>query len=122
MRGDGHNADVFASHYGGADAHSVLGPASTALTAGTHAAQVMGSGSYPEYTVVVPPGWFDQAGRFIITGPTEPVLAFSVWDVGLVSATRATGRARASTRGRASETSLPRSSPRRCATPPRRPM
>ena len=59
-------------------------PGVAALTAGTHAALVMGSGSYPEYTVVVPKGWFVYEGRFIITGPTEPVLGFSVWDVGQV--------------------------------------
>jgi hypothetical protein len=59
-------------------------PGVTALTVGTHAALVMGSGSYPEYTVVVPPGWFEQAGHFIITGATRPVLGVSVWDVGQV--------------------------------------
>jgi hypothetical protein len=62
----------------------VLGPGVTALTAGTHAAKVMGTGTYPSYSVVVPPGWFDMDGYFIVTGPTEPVLGFSVWDVGQV--------------------------------------
>ncbi|MGA8522130.1 MAG: hypothetical protein WB807_03655 [Candidatus Dormiibacterota bacterium] len=62
----------------------VLGPGGTALTAGTHAARVMGTGTYPSYTVVVPPGWFDLDDHFIITGPTEPVLGLSVWDVGEV--------------------------------------
>ena len=62
----------------------VLGPGVTALTAGTHAAQVMGTGIYPGYSVAVPPGWFDLGGHFIITGPTEPVLGLSVWDVGEV--------------------------------------
>jgi hypothetical protein len=54
------------------------------LTPGTHAALVVGSGSYPEYTVVVPKGWFELKGRFIITGATRPVLGVSVWDVGQV--------------------------------------
>jgi hypothetical protein len=54
------------------------------LTPGTHAALVVGSGSYPEYTVVVPKGWFEQHGQFIITGATRPVLGVSVWDVGQV--------------------------------------
>jgi hypothetical protein len=60
----------------------------TALTAGTHAAQVMGSGNYPGYTVVVPPGWFDYDGHFVLkypdTGEPVPVLGISVWDVGEV--------------------------------------
>ena len=34
--------------------------------------------------MVVPKGWFEQDGHFIITGATEPVLGFSVWDVGEV--------------------------------------
>jgi hypothetical protein len=59
-------------------------PGVAALTAGTHAALVVGSGSYPEYTVVVPKGWFELDGRFIITGATRPVLGISVWDVGEV--------------------------------------
>ena len=59
-------------------------PGVAALTAGTHPALVMGSGNYPEYTVVVPKGWFEDRGLFIITGPTEPVLGVSVWDVGQV--------------------------------------
>ncbi len=54
------------------------------LTAGTHAALVLASGTYPEYTVVVPKGWFEQDGHFIITGATTPVLGFSIWDVGVV--------------------------------------
>jgi hypothetical protein len=64
------------------------GPAVTALTAGTQTALVMGSGSYPGYTVLVPPGWFDQGDRFTIkypiTGTPGPVLGLSVWDVGQV--------------------------------------
>ena len=60
-------------------------PGVAPLTAGTHAAQVLASGnSYPEYTVVVPKGWFEQGGQFIITGATRPVLGVSVWDVGQV--------------------------------------
>ena len=62
----------------------MLGPGVTALTARTHAANVVGTGTYPSYSVVVPPGWFDMDGYFIVTGPTEPVLGFSVWDVGQV--------------------------------------
>jgi hypothetical protein len=60
-------------------------PGVTALTAGSHAALVLGSGNnYPEYTVVVPKGWFEQAGKFIVTPASEPVLGVSVWDVGQV--------------------------------------
>jgi hypothetical protein len=63
-------------------------PGVTALTAGTHALQVMGAGSYPGYTVVVPPGWFDLGGHFVDrypeTGKPRPVLDLSVWDVGQV--------------------------------------
>jgi hypothetical protein len=60
-------------------------PGVAALTAGTHAALVVASGNtYPEYTVVVPKGWFEQDGNFIITGATRPVLGVSVWDVGQV--------------------------------------
>jgi len=59
----------------------------TALTAGAHAARVMGTGEYPVYTVAVPAGWFDVAGgHFVIKYPTVggPVLGLSVWDVGQV--------------------------------------
>ena len=59
----------------------------TALAAGPHAALVMGTGSYPGYTVVVPAGWFDVAGHhFVQKYPTVggPVLGFSIWDVGQV--------------------------------------
>ena len=59
----------------------------TALTAGPHAAQVMGTGSYPGYTVVVPAGWFDVAGHHFVRStqrPVGPVLGLSVWDVGQV--------------------------------------
>ncbi len=65
-----------------------------------------------------------RSARLLHRHPSfEPVLGLSAcrtWDRS--TATRATGRARSSTLGRASRTSLPRSSPRRCATPPRRPM
>ena len=54
------------------------------LTAGTHAALVLASGTYPEYTVVVPKGWFEQDGHFMLSGATKPVLGFSIWDVGQV--------------------------------------
>jgi hypothetical protein len=59
----------------------------TALTAGSHAALVMGSGTYPGYTVVVPAGWFDVGvHHFVQKYPTVggPVLGLSVWDVGQV--------------------------------------
>jgi hypothetical protein len=61
-------------------------PGVAPLTPGTHAALVVASdpSSYPEYTVVVPKGWFEQHGQFIITGATRPVLGVSVWDVGQV--------------------------------------
>jgi hypothetical protein len=67
----------------------VLDPGVTALRAGTHALQVMGTGTYPSYTVIVPPGWFDlESGRFVDqypeTGKPRPVLGLSVWDVGEV--------------------------------------
>ena len=59
-----------------------------ALTAGRNAPQVMGTGSYPGYTVIVPAaGWFDVADRhFVIKYPTTtgPVLGLSVWDIGQV--------------------------------------
>jgi len=57
----------------------------TALPAGRHAAQVLGSGSYPGYMVDVPAGWFDRQGYFTVKyqGP-GPVLGISVWDVGQV--------------------------------------
>jgi hypothetical protein len=82
---------------------------------------VVGSGSYPEYTVVVPKGWFELAGNFIITGPTEPVLGFGVWDVGEVYRDPCHWQGQGFDPGPGIETSLPRSSPRRRATPPRRP-
>jgi hypothetical protein len=59
----------------------------TALTAGPHTALVMGTGTYPGYTVTVPDGWFDVAGNhFVIKYPTVggPVLGLSIWDVGQV--------------------------------------
>jgi len=59
----------------------------TALTAGSHPARVMGTGSYPGYTVIVPAGWFDVAGHhFVQKYPTVggPVLGLSIWDVGQV--------------------------------------
>ena len=59
------------------------------LGAGPHTADVMGTGSYPGYTVVVPAGWYDLGGRFVIKYPQSlsvpaPVLGLSVWDVGQV--------------------------------------
>ena len=58
------------------------------LGAGPHPAQVIGTGSYPGYTVVVPEGWYDNGGRFVLKYPTvdtpRPVLGVSVWDVGTV--------------------------------------
>jgi hypothetical protein len=65
-----------------------LSPGVTAAKAGTHALQVIGTGSYPAYTVVLPPGWFDLGGSFVDkypeTGKPRPVLGLSVWDVGQV--------------------------------------
>jgi hypothetical protein len=67
----------------------VLDPGVTALRGGTHALHVMGTGTYPGYTVIVPTGWFDlKSGRFVDkypeTGKPRPVLGLSVWDVGEV--------------------------------------
>jgi hypothetical protein len=62
-----------------------LVPGETAQQAGTHLMRVIGRGSYPTYTVVLPPGWFDNNFRFVDkypdTGVPVPVLALSVWDV-----------------------------------------
>ena len=57
----------------------------TPLDAGPHAALVMGTGTYPGYTVDLPDGWYDRGGRFTVKyqGP-GPVLGLSVWDVGQV--------------------------------------
>ncbi len=46
----------------------------------------MGTGSYPGCTVVVPTGWYDVAGYFVLKYPERatPVLGLSVWDVGQV--------------------------------------
>ncbi len=64
---------------------STLPDGVTPLDAGSHAAQVMGTGTYPGYTVSVPDGWYDAGGRFVIKYPTDdlpaPVLGLSVWDV-----------------------------------------
>ena len=56
------------------------------LDPGRHTAQVMGTGSYPGFTVDVPEGWYDFAGYFILKYPDtpHPVLGLSVWDVGQV--------------------------------------
>jgi hypothetical protein len=64
----------------------VLDPGVTALRGGAHALQVMGTGTYPGYNVIVPSGWFDlESGRFVDkypeTGKPRPVLGLSVWDV-----------------------------------------
>lgn len=60
----------------------------TPLDAGPHSAQVMGGGSYPGFTVVVPAGWYDRGGRFVVKYPGTdqpgPVMGLSVWDVGQV--------------------------------------
>jgi hypothetical protein len=69
-------------------AAGVSSPDLVSLSAGTHATQVMGSGFYPTYTVVVPAGWYDFGGRFVLkhpdNGKPQPVLGLSVWDVGQV--------------------------------------
>lgn len=67
----------------------LLASDTTALAPGTRAAHVIGTGTYPGYTVVVSTGWFDYlGGDFIIrypdTGKPVPVLGFSIWDVGQV--------------------------------------
>ncbi|MFI5042125.1 MAG: hypothetical protein ACHQNA_09800 [Acidimicrobiales bacterium] len=57
------------------------------LPAGQQSALVMGSGTYPEFTVVVPAGWYDEQGHFVLkyaAGGPGPVLGLSVWDVGQV--------------------------------------
>jgi hypothetical protein len=67
----------------------VLASDTTALAPGRRAAHVIGTGTYPGYTVVVSTGWFDYlGGDFIVkypdTGKPSPVLGFSIWDVGQV--------------------------------------
>ena len=66
---------------------ATLGPEFWPLPAGQQSAVVMGSGAYPEFTVVVPAGWHDEGGHFIFKyagGGPGPVLGLSVWDVGQV--------------------------------------
>ena len=61
-------------------------PAATLGPAGRQSAVVIGRGSYPEFSVVVPPGWY-ESGPFIVKyagGGPGPVLGLSVWDVGQV--------------------------------------
>jgi hypothetical protein len=53
----------------------------TPTAAGRQVAQVIGSGSYPGYAVVLPDGWTDD-GAFLLRG--GGVLGLSVWDVGEV--------------------------------------
>lgn len=43
-----------------------LGPGVTPLAAGPHTAQVLGSGTYPGFTVVVPAGWYDVGSHFVL--------------------------------------------------------
>ena len=58
------------------------------IAAGSHAAHVVGGGSYPSFTVVVPGGWYDGGGHFVVKYPGTdqpgPVIGLSVWDVGQV--------------------------------------
>ena len=58
------------------------------IAAGSHAAHVVGGGSYPSFTVVVPGGWYDGGGHFVVKYPGTdqpgPVMGLSVWDVGQV--------------------------------------
>ncbi len=49
----------------------------------TIAAQVLGGGDYPGYTVEAPPAWLAIDGHFVIKSGSE-VLGLSVWDVGEV--------------------------------------
>ena len=67
-------------------ASPALPPGVVPLVPGPHTAQVMGTGSYPGFTVDVPEGWYDFAGYFILKYPDtpHPVLGLSVWDVGQV--------------------------------------
>jgi hypothetical protein len=47
--------------------------------------QVIGSGTYPGFTVVAPAGWSDLKGNFVIKdAPGGPVIGVSVWEVGQV--------------------------------------
>jgi hypothetical protein len=59
-----------------------------ALAAGPFSPQVIGGGTYPTYTVVMPAGWFAIGTGFVAkypeTGKPRPVLGLSVWDVGRV--------------------------------------
>ncbi len=59
------------------------GPDVTPTDVGRQAAQVMGSGSYPGWTVVVPNGWTDD-GYFVLKSGSAQVLGLGVWDVGQV--------------------------------------
>jgi hypothetical protein len=63
-------------------------PGVTPARAGKHPLNVIGGGSYPLYTVVLPPGWFDLGGSFVDqypeNGAPRPVLGLSVWNVGQV--------------------------------------
>lgn len=60
----------------------------TPLDPGTHAAKVIGTGTYPGFTVVTPEGWYDGGGFFVLKYAASdvpgPVLGISVWDVGQV--------------------------------------
>ena len=84
VRRDGPDTQVFPV----TTAVPTLSAGVTANRGGTHALQVIGAGSYPGYTVVLPPGWYDLGGGFVDkyqeTGARRPVLGLSVWDVGQV--------------------------------------
>jgi len=64
------------------------GPSATPTPAGQQAVQVVGTGSYPGYTVVLPAGWthnqYFALGEGARTGPPRGALGIGVWDVGQV--------------------------------------
>jgi hypothetical protein len=60
----------------------------TPIPAGPHALNVLGTDSEPRVSVVVPDGWYDVKGFFVVRYPPSdvpaPVLGVSVWDVAQV--------------------------------------
>ena len=65
---------------------ATLAPGVWQLPAGQQSAVVMGRGSYPEFSVVVPAGWYSEEGHSMLkyAAGGGPVLGLSVWDVGQV--------------------------------------
>ena len=65
---------------------ATLDPDVSPLPAGRQSALVIGTGTYPEFTVVVPADWYAES-HFVLkyaAGGPGPVLGLSVWDVGQV--------------------------------------